>query len=107
LFIAVVSQPLDVINQKLTVRIEIGTCLQAGFCGCAELPDARVHKVLVVGGSQRRDQLGLGLHKPFQPLVESAIGCYVLVARDLISSVPVYQFPPPVVEGADLLGEPL
>ena len=101
--VAVEDHPLDVIHQKLTLRVEIGTCLQAGFRGCAELPDARVHKVLVLGGSQRRDELGLRPRKPFQLFVESAVGGYVLVARHLIRSIPVDdQLPPLFVEGADL-----
>jgi hypothetical protein len=82
------DHPFNVIDQKSTVRIKIGTCLQAGFCGCPELPDACVHKVLVVGGAQRRDKLGLGPHKSLELFIERPVGCDVLVARRLIRSVP-------------------
>jgi hypothetical protein len=64
-----------------------------------------VDKVFVVGGSQRARQLGLRTYKSLQSIVERPIGCYVLVVRDLVRSVPRYQLPPFVVEGADLLGD--
>ena len=87
------------------VRVEAGACLQASVRRCAELADARVHKVLLVGGSQRGDELVLGPDKPFQPFVESPVCRYVLVARQLVGSVPRYQLPPVVVESTDLPGD--
>jgi hypothetical protein len=96
--------PLHVIGQKLPVRVEIRTCLQAGLRRCAKLPDARVYEILLLRILQRSGKLGLLPDKPLKLFVESAVRGYVLFSRQLISGIPVYQPPSFLIEGADLAG---
>jgi hypothetical protein len=95
-----------VIDQKSTVLIENGARLQTGLGRCAELPDARVHKVLVLSWSCRRSKLSFRPLQSFQPFVEATVCRYVLIMCHLIRSIPAYQLPPVVAEGADPLGDP-
>jgi hypothetical protein len=44
----VVDYALDVIDEKLPLRVEVRARLQACIRACAELPYARVHKVLML-----------------------------------------------------------
>jgi hypothetical protein len=104
--VVIENYPFDVSHEKLSVCVEIGTCLQAGLGRCTELPDARVHKVLVVSWSCRRSKFSFRPLQSSQLFVESAVCRYVLVICHLIHSIPVYQLPPVVAEGADLLGDP-
>jgi hypothetical protein len=54
----------DVIHKKLPLRVEVRRRLKAHVRVRAELPDARVHKVLMLRRSQRCGKLGLGRSAP-------------------------------------------
>jgi hypothetical protein len=71
--VAVEDHPLDVIFKKQALCVEVCAGLQAGVSGCAELPDARVYEILLLGGAHRRDELGLLADEAFLLSVKGAI----------------------------------
>jgi hypothetical protein len=76
---------------------------QARVRGCAELPNARAHKVLLLWRPQRGDERGLFAQKPIQVPVEGSIRGYVLLAADFSGRITVDKPPPLVFRGPDIL----
>jgi hypothetical protein len=52
--VAAVYHPLDVIDEKLPLRVEVRARLQACVSRCAELPNTRVHNLFMLRGSNSR-----------------------------------------------------
>jgi hypothetical protein len=97
-----VNDSFDMIEEKLSLRVEVGAREEACIRRCAELANARVEEILLLRRSECCD-LGLHADETFKLAVECAIRSDILVCRDLVCGIPVDKAPALVVEGPDLL----